>query len=273
MWTTCWPISGRRSTRSERDAGQGHRGGRRVKPFLILQLRPEAEAADGEYRAFLDKGGIAPDRTRRIRLDREPLPADLDLGTFAGVIAGGGPGCVSDAPEDKSPEEARAEAAMLALMPRIVAGDIPFLGCCYGISILAHHLGAEVSKRRWAEPVGPTPVTRTAAGRADPLLAELPQQFDVLVGHKEATQDLPPGCAHLLEGAACRFQMIRHGANVYATQFHPEADGAVFADRIRIYRDRGYFPPQDADRLTRIAMTARMDHAPEILRAFVRRYG
>ena len=38
-----------------------------MKPFLVLQLRPEDEAADAEFAAFLDKGGLSEDRVRRIR--------------------------------------------------------------------------------------------------------------------------------------------------------------------------------------------------------------
>jgi hypothetical protein len=44
--------------------------------------------------------------------------------------------------------------------------------------------------------------------------------------------------------------MVRTGRNVYATQFHPEANGETFATRIRIYKDYGYFDPADAEALT-----------------------
>ena len=116
-----------------------------MKPFLILQLRPEAEASDGEFAAFLAKGGLAPEQARRLRLEAETLPRDLNLSDYSGVIVGGGPGCVSDPAESKPADEARIEAEILSLMPEITDRDIPFMGCCYGISILAHHLGTEVS--------------------------------------------------------------------------------------------------------------------------------
>ncbi|MEM0948149.1 MAG: glutamine amidotransferase [Pseudomonadota bacterium] len=241
-----------------------------MRPFLILQLRPEDEASDGEFAAFLEKGGIDAAQTRRIRLERDPLPADLNLTDYAGVVVGGGPGCVSDDPAAKPKDEARAEAAILSLMPEITGRDVPFMGCCYGISILAHHLGAEVSKRRWGEPVGPVEVART--GVDDPLLEGLPDRFTALVGHKEATQALPEGCVHLIASDTCPFQMIRFGRNVYATQFHPEADGAVFADRIRIYKDRGYFPPETAQALTKQALAANADLPPRMLQRFFGRF-
>ncbi|MCA8868812.1 MAG: glutamine amidotransferase [Rhodobacteraceae bacterium] len=245
-----------------------------MKPFLILQLRPETEASDDEYAAFLNKGGLAASDTRRIRLDREDLPKNLDLQQFSGVIVGGGPGCVSDPEDEKSPVERRIEAAVLGLMPEITAADFPFMGCCYGIGILAHHLSATVSKARYGEPVGVTHCQITSARVADdPMLHGLPAAFSAFVGHKEAVQALPEGCAHLLKSDACPYQMIRHGRNVYATQFHPEADSQGFALRIRIYKDRGYFPPEDAARLTRLCHDEPVEMPSRILGNFVRRYG
>ena len=240
------------------------------KPFLILQLRPETEASDSEFEAILRKGGLTPKDVHRVRLDQHDLPADLSLDDYAGVIVGGGPGCVSDAPEDKTPVEARIEAAVLSLMPEITSRDFPFMGCCYGIGILGEHLGGDVSKRAYSEPVG---TSACEVVGADPLLNGVPEAFTAFVGHKEALQDLPEGCTHLVASPACPYQMIRHGQNVYATQFHPEADGAGFETRINIYKHRGYFPPEAAEDL--IAMCRAADvHAPEvILRNFVVRYG
>jgi GMP synthase (glutamine-hydrolysing) len=144
------------------------------KPFLILQLRPETEAADDEFAAILRKGGVHASQVRRVRLDQKALPADLDLDDLAGVIVGGGPGCVSDAPEDKSPLEAKIEAEVLSIMPEVTARDLPFLGCCYGIGILGKHLEADVSTARYGEPVGTSACAVTAEGRDDPLLEGVP---------------------------------------------------------------------------------------------------
>lgn len=240
--------------------------------FLVLQLRPEDEASDDEFAAFLRQGGLSEAETHRIRLDQRRLPQDLKLDEYAGVIVGGGPGCVSDDPSKKDQVEARIEADCLSLMPEIVARDMPFMGCCYGIGILAHHLGAEVSKARYGEPVGPVECQVTQAGAKDPLLSGLEEAFTALVGHKEAVQHLPEGAVHLVTSGPCPFQMIRVGENVYATQFHPEADGDVFAARIRIYKDRGYFAPEDAAALTDASHAAEVRVPPKILKRFVARY-
>ena len=244
-----------------------------MKPFLILQLRPETDAADDEFRAFLKKGGLAPDQVRRIRLDLENMPQGTDLSRFSGIIVGGGPGCVSDPEEKKTPVEKRIEDAVMGLMPEIIARDLPFLGCCYGMGILGEHLSpGAVSKEKYGEPVGAVTCTLTEDGRRDPLLAGLPEAFRAFVGHKEAVQRLPEGAVHLVASGPCPVQMIRTGENVYATQFHPEADGDGFETRIRIYRNHGYFPPEAADELIR-TVQAEDVHAPErILRNFVSRY-
>lgn len=239
--------------------------------FLVLQLRPEDEAADEEFGAMLDRGGLASDQVHRIRLDQVALPG-LRLDDYAGVIVGGGPGCVSDPAETKDPLEARIEADVLNLMPEILARDMPFLGCCYGMGILGHTLGAPVGKGQYGEPIGGVECTLTEAGAKDPLLDGLPGAFRALVGHKEAVEALPQGAVHLVASDPCPLQMIRTGQNVYATQFHPEAKGENFANRIRIYQGRGYFAPEDAEALTAACLAEDITVPEKILARFVQRY-
>lgn len=245
-----------------------------MKPFLILQLRPETPASDNEFEAFLAKGGLEADRVHRVRLDCEDLPDEIDLSDYAGIIVGGGPGCVSDAPDTKDPVEKRIEDAILGLMPEITARDHPFLGCCYGIGILGHHLApGSVSKEQYGEPVGATSCVVTEAGHDDPLLDGVPTGFRAFVGHKEALQRLPDGVVQLITSAPCPHQMVRHGENVYATQFHPELDSDGLETRINIYKHRGYFPPEDAEALIAKGHAETIEAPAQILKNFVRRYG
>ena len=120
--------------------------------------------------------------------------------------------------------------------------------------------------------MGGAEIRLTGAGRADPLLRGLPERFRVLLGHKEACDEVPPGAVLLATSEACPVQMFRVGENVYATQFHPEADGQVFADRIRIYRGHGYFAPEEAAALTERVLATEVTQPERILRRFVRRY-
>lgn len=242
-----------------------------MSKFLILQLRPEDAAADEEFAAFLARGGLVAAEVQRVRLDQGAIPA-LTLDDYAGVIVGGGPGCVSDDPACKNPLEARIEADIMGLMPEVLGRDMPFLGCCYGMGILGAALGASVGKDRYGEAIGGVDCTVTDDGARDPLLDGLPSQFRALVGHKEAVEDLPDGAVHLVASSPCPFQMIRAGANVYATQFHPEARGENFANRIEIYRDRGYFAPDDAGALTDAVLAEDITVPERILHNFVTRF-
>ena len=157
-------------------------------------------------------------------------------------------------------------------MPQIIERDHPFMGCCYGLGILAHHLGGDVRKEQFGEPVGPTECFVTPEGLNDPLLNGLNSEFEAFVGHKEAVQELPSNTVHLVSSETCPVQMIRYGANVYATQFHPEADADGFERRIQIYRNHGYFPPEDADRLIEVCHAADVTVPGEILRRFAAKY-
>jgi GMP synthase (glutamine-hydrolysing) len=66
--------------------------------------------------------------------------------------------------------------------------------------------------------------------------------------------------------------MFRLKNNIYATQFHPEADLEGFTVRINVYKNHGYFPPETAQDL--IAAVAKEDTpvAKRLLDRFVRRY-
>ncbi|MBI4435528.1 glutamine amidotransferase [Candidatus Uhrbacteria bacterium] len=242
-----------------------------MRPFLILQLRENDAAADGEFEAFLKYGGLSRNENVRIRMERDVLPA-VDLDDYSGVLVGGGPWNVSDAPEKKETRQQEAEAWLTELLQRIVGQDVPFLGACYGLGALSIALGAPVSKERFGEAVGGITVEVTADGVDDPLLAGLPQTFRAFVGHKEACQSLPEGAAWLAKSSTCPVQMYRVGKNVYAAQFHPELDAEGLCMRTDVYRHAGYFPPEEADAIKALARQEKITEPMKILRAFVQRY-
>ena len=100
------------------------------------------------------------------------------------------------------------------------------------------------------------------------LLAGFPEQIDVLLGHKEAVDTTPDGAVLLMTGRVCPIQMFRVGKNVYATQFHPEADADEFTLRIDTYRNHGYFQPHEADELKKRVSLKPTPYAQKILRRF-----
>jgi len=241
-----------------------------VKPFLLLATRPEDEAADGEYAAFLRFAGLRESQLRRIRLEQVPL-GDLDLDDWSGILLGGGPFNSSDPVEAKSTVQLRVERDLHGLLDRVVAADFPFLGACYGIGTMGCHQGAVVD-RQYAEPVGAVTITLTHDGRRDPLFGVLPARFDAFVGHKEAVSRLPEHAVLLAGSDGCPVQAFRVGRHVYATQFHPELDVPGICTRIEVYRHAGYFEPHRSEELKAQARSSHVVHPPKLLRRFVRRY-
>lgn len=240
------------------------------KPFLIIQLRPEHEAADSEFHAILRYGGLHERQVVRARAERTGLPS-IDLGDYAAIIVGGSPFDMSTPEDSKSEIQRRVESDFMNLFEPIEKYDFPFFGACSGSSLLGKFCGAAIS-RQYAEPVGGADVMLTGEGAKDPLLRGFPTSFRVLLGHKEACDETPPGTVLLARSKTCPVQMFRLRDNIYATQFHPEGDPEGFAVRIDVYKNHGYFVPETAKAL--IAAVANEDTpiAQQVLQRFVRRY-
>ncbi len=239
-------------------------------PFLLLSIRGEDEAAHDEYRAMMRFAGLDERGLHRIRLTHRPLGA-VDLSRWSGIVLGGGPYNVSDEPGAKSTIQQRVEAELAELIDEVIERDFPFLGCCYGVGTLGSAVGAVVD-RAHPEPVGPVTVELSSEGRADPLFVGLPETFDAFGGHKEAASWLPGHVARLASSADCPVQAFRVGANVYATQFHPELDVDGICTRIDVYKDHGYFAPETAESLKDAARQRIVKHPMRVLRTFAQRY-
>ena len=242
-----------------------------MKPFLLLAIRAEDAAADNEYASFLSLAGLGESELRRVRLEQRAL-GDVDLRDWSGILLGGGPFNYTDPDDLKTPVQRRVEADLGGLLDRVVSADFPFLGACFGIGALGRHLGA-VLDRRFAEPVGAVQITLTPQGQRDPVLGALPTAFAAFTGHKEAISELPGHALLLASSAGCPVQAFRVGANVYATQFHPELDVPGLCTRIDVYKHAGYFEPDQADEIKAQAARSDITWPPAILRGFVGRYG
>lgn len=115
-------------------------------------------------------------------------------------------------------------------------------------------------------------MTVTEAGASDPLLADIPATFGAFVGHKEAITRLPASATLLASSPTCPVQMFRVGANVYATQFHPELDVAGITTRIHAYAGYGYFAADELELTLAAVRRAAVSHPSRMLRTFVERY-
>ncbi len=240
------------------------------KPFLVIQLRPEDEAADSEFHAIVRYGGLRENEVVRARVEHTGLP-EIDLHDYSAIIVGGSPFDVSTPEDQKRGIQIKIEDDFMRLFEGVVESDFPFLGACSGNSLLGKYCGSRISTK-YAEPVGGADITLTQEGAQDPLLAGFPETFRVLLGHKEACDDVPPGTVLLASSKACPVQMFRLRNNIYATQFHPEGDLEGFTVRINVYKDHGYFAPETAQDLIAAVADEDTPMAKQILDRFVRRY-
>ncbi|KRB37608.1 glutamine amidotransferase [Microbacterium sp. Root180] len=241
-----------------------------MKPFVLLATRAEDVPADEEYALFLRYTGLDERDLMRVRLEADPMPR-FDLDRISGIFVGGGPFNASDADETKSAVQHRVEAEFEALLDEVVARDFPFLGACYGIGTLGAHQGALID-RTYPEPISVVPVTLTEDGASDPLLEDLPREFDAFVGHKEAITVLPSSATLLASSPNCPVQMFKVRRNVYATQFHPELDVDGITTRIHAYAGYGYFAADELELTLAAVRRASVSHPSRMLRTFVERY-
>ena len=237
------------------------------KKVLILQFRPETAVADDEYQAFLKYGKLQEDDVERIRAEHH-MP-NIDLEKYSAVLIGGSPYTISDPDKKKSKEQREVEKKLLDLMREIKERDFPYFGNCYGIGTMATACGGVVSKEKYGEDVGAVTIKLTEEGKKDKLFSGLPEEFRAFVGHKEACQITPPDATLLASSDTCLVEMFRFGENVYALQFHAELDYEGLALRIDYYKNKGYFPPEDAEKLKEKARPEKIETPMKILERFM----
>ncbi len=186
------------------------------RPVLVIQHAP------WETPGLIDVALGELPTVRRMVLD-DPgavLPPVSELG---GVVVMGGP---QDADDDERHPGLALERRTLAAA---VSADVPVLGVCLGMQLLALALGARLHRRHGVE-IGFAPVELTGDGVADPVLgalASVSRAPVVLHWHSDAVE-LPAGATLLGSTSSTPVQAFRTGSAL-GTQFHPEADRALLA--------------------------------------------
>jgi GMP synthase (glutamine-hydrolysing) len=123
-----------------------------------------------------------------------------------GLIFSGGPASVYDkgAPH---------------LDPKIFSLGIPVLGICYGMQLIAHHLGGEVEFSARRE-YGPGMLHITDSSK---LFDGLGEQIDIWSSHGDKVTTLPVGFRGAARTENSKFAAIEDpGRKLYGLQFHPE---------------------------------------------------
>jgi len=241
------------------------------KKILVLQLRPENDASDEEFEAIVKFSHRPINLFHRIRMERNELPSKTSLNNYSAVIVGGGPSNVSSEENSKYPEQKLFEPKLRKIIDEIIDKDFPYLGACYGLGILAQQLGGIVNET-YSEDVGAVQIQLTNYAQNDPIFKNMNSKFYAYVGHKEAVSELPNNVSVIGTSTTCPVQAIKYKSNIYATQFHPELDHPTLASRIDIYKNHGYFKPEDSEQLKSDAGKYPVTEPMKILSNFVNRY-
>ncbi|WP_405372004.1 MULTISPECIES: glutamine amidotransferase-related protein [unclassified Microbacterium] len=237
-----------------------------MAPLVYLCVRPQVDAADGEYASFRAAMQVDASGLDRWDLVHDALPDDA-FDRWRGFVVGGSPFNTTE-PESAKPAAQRSLEEGLGRVARAAAaGQTTALFTCFGIGVATRALGGEVT-RGYPEDTGPTGVRLTEDGRRDPLFGTMAPTFTALTAHKEGVARMPDGAVLLATNDDCPVQAYRIGDRLYATQFHPEPTGAAFTERMTIYRNDGYFEASEYDRVAARVLGADLAEPQRLLRTF-----
>lgn len=155
-------------------------------------------------------------RVREAQVYAELIPWDradelLPKMQPVGIILSGSPNSVYDPGAPTLPES-------------VLQTDVPVLGICYGLQLLAHTLGGQVAGSREREYGAATiEVVGASADAAGELFADLPSTMPVWMSHGDRVERLPDGFIAIAHTSNSPLAAIADQARrLYAIQFHPE---------------------------------------------------
>lgn len=107
------------------------------------------------------------------------------------------------------------------------ACKLPMLGICYGHQLMAHALGGKVDFHPQGRELGCHALQRLADTSGDPLLDQLPAQFNALLSHDQTVLQAPECARVVARSAHDPHQILRYGDHALSVQFHPEFSPAL----------------------------------------------
>jgi len=131
--------------------------------------------------------------------------SELKTRNPAGLILGGWPSSVYD---PRSPQ----------VDPEALRAGIPVLGICYGMQLIAHHLGGKVDPGH-AREYGPALL---AVREPNALFHGLNDELPVWMSHGDHVSVMPPGFHSLASSGNSPVAAFTNGRGIFGIQFHPE---------------------------------------------------
>jgi GMP synthase (glutamine-hydrolysing) len=146
-------------------------------------------------------------------------------------------------PNTKPPEEVSEECRGIILgggpdisrvnhAPEYVGLDLPVLGICLGLHVIASVRGGTVTKGA----SGGYGAVRVEIVDHDDILAGYPESIHVWASHADEVSGVPEGFSLLARSSICGAEAIADPGNrIYGIQWHPEVSHSV--DGRRIYEN------------------------------------
>ena len=102
--------------------------------------------------------------------------------------------------------------------PDLFSLGIPVLGICYGMQLMCHMLGGEVSPGK--------------AGEYGRVTVYAKKPFAALMSHRDAVTRLPEGFTATAHTDSCMAACENAAKNLYGVQFHPESKHTEYGEEI-----------------------------------------
>ncbi len=209
-----------------------------MAPILIVKTGtalPAVKTSHGDFEDWFIEGLTQPCRVVNV-LAGEPLPRD----GYSGVVITGSADMVTE-----RLDWSERTAAWLAEQP----DGLPMLGVCYGHQLLAHAFGGRVADNPNGRQIGTIEVSLNEHAEADPLLQQMPNQFDAQASHVQVVVKPPTGATVLATSPRDPNHAIRFRTNVWGLQFHPEWQPVITRGYLQARREPIQAEGQDVDAL------------------------